>query len=334
MESSFASNPSPTSPRAIQELPSRSKSTATSLASHHSLRSSKSGSIRSRDITKSQHRQSTPSSPSVKLAGDREIEEILPLSIPTQTEHLFSGFAYHQNLFDVHVSPKQWEEFNKDLKAALKPTRFDRFSARLSKHKIIPIGVVYLTARSIKAANKRALEKRVLQSLQDDVGESMGELAATLKRWNEDIFTPLGLDVNIQLTSSAIKRIQKEEKKRKEEERKTRALYGTTAFHPDDDEEEEPISPDTAEAGKKYTIVISQLEDDDEGPPAYDNSPSELDTEKEGDQVPMLDSAPSMPVEMPDTSANAAFELPAAVTLVPTTISELPDTSTTPKEMP
>ena len=170
-------------------------------------------------------------------------------------------------------------------------------TARLSKLKVLPIGPIYLTLTSIKAANNRAIEKRILQSLQDDVGENLGELAATMKQWNEETFAPLGLEVNIQLSSSALKRISKEEKKRKEKEKKTREKYGTAAYYPPDAEEEEP---DSAEAGKKYKIVVSRLEP----PPEY----NELK-----EQVLMLDGTPCGPAEMPDTSTAHISELPAVL---------------------
>ena len=227
----------------------------------------------------------------------RKSGQILPLSIPTKHEHLFSGFSYHHDLFDIQVSPKQWERFNEDIQKALKPNSFDRLTARLSNLKVLPIGPIYFTLTSIKAANNRAIEKRILQSLQDDVGENLGELAATMKRWNEEAFAPLGLEVNIQLSSSALKRISKEEKKRKERERKTREKYGTTAYYPPDVEEDEG---DTADAGKKYKIVISRLE----APPEYN--------EFEG-QALMLDGTPRGPAEMPDTSTAHISELPAAL---------------------
>ena len=243
------------------------------------------------------------------LPVDCKPSEILPLSIPTKHEHLLSGFSYHQGLFDVHVSPRQWELFNEDIQKALKPSNFDRMAARLSKLKVLPIGPVYLTLTSIKAANNRAIEKKILQSLQDDVGENIGELAATMKRWNDETFAPLDLEVNIRLNSSALKRIQKEDRKCKEKEKKTMANYGTTSFYPD--EEEEDTSPD-ADVGKKYKIVISRLSE----PPGY----SELGTENRNvseHKVSMLDGTPIGAVEMPGSSVEHAIELPASIPASP-----------------
>lgn len=181
---------------------------------------------------------------------------------------------------------------------------------------ILPIGPIYLTLTAIKAANNRAIEKRILKSLQDDVGDKAGSLAAILKKWNDDTFAGLGLEVDIQLTSSAVKRAQKEEKKRKKEEQKVRKKYGTTSFYPD---EEETSSPDSAGADSKYRIVISRL-GSVENLPSYADSVAELPaSDSKNENVPMLDSSECGVVEMPDTSirSDLPVELPVAIPAVP-----------------
>ena len=179
---------------------------------------------------------------------------------------------------------------------------------------------------AIKAANNRAIEKRILKSLQDDVGDQVGSLAAVLKRWNDTTFAGLGLQVDIQMTQSAMKRAQKDEKKRKKEEQKMRKKYGTAAFYPD---EEDTSSPDSVGADSKYRIVISRFEGA-EAPPSYIEGIAELPIgDRKGDTVPMLDSTECGIAEMQDTSMRTAelpVELPATIPIM----SELDGIPSTP----
>ena len=290
---------------ATQESIGHQASTAAALSESAPLREATSASLQWRSPTMS-------SSASLKHAPcgiNRKPGLLLPLSIPTKHEHLLSGFSYHQDLFDLHISPKQWDSFNDDIQKAMNPGKLDRVAARLSKRRIPPMSPLLITAASIKAANKRAIERRVLQSLQEDVDDEMGELAATIKRWNEDIFASLGLEVNIRLTSSALRRTQKEEKKRKKKEMETRAKYGAATHNPNEGDEVQEGLPEDSEAGNKYQIVITGLEP----PPLYEEANmKELPGEEIGRHATMLDGkAVGGPVEMPGQVGDQVVELPA-----------------------
>ena len=265
---------------------------------------------------------------------EQDSDGVFPLSIPTKHNSIFSGFPYHQSLFDIHVSPKQWEMFNDDIQKSLDPSTYDRVAAKISRFNPWPIGPIGLTVKSIKVAHDRTMASRVLESLQEDTGGKAGELAIVVRKWNEEMFSPHGLEARIQLTKSAISRVQKEDQKRKEQERRTRKKYGTTAFYKEGESDVDSLNP--SEADKRYHIVITRIE----APPEYSHEDgiTELSTDAKCETAAMLDSTPTGPVaiELPDTSTLQIAELPAAVPEVPASTAKydapLPDVAELPAQ--
>ena len=237
--------------------------------------------------------------------------DLLPMSIPTKTDSLFSGFPYQQGLFDLDISPRQWEQFNGDIQAALNPSAMDRLAMKTKNMPLLPIGPIYMAAYGIVQASNRSLDKKVIRSMQDDVGQNAGNtLAAVLERWNTQTFGRVGLEVTVQLARSAAKRTQKEEKRRKEQERKIREKYGTTHFYDDDDQS----SSAAMSNDKRYRILIQRAANAADPPPQYlqNQAPPPIPSKApfHADVVPMLDSTPTHRAAELYTAANVA-ELPA-----------------------
>lgn len=145
-------------------------------------------------------------------------------------------------------------------------------------------------ADSIISSMKRSVqEKKVKSALQD---MSDGGLGDTLKQWNDDYFSKVGLFVHLELSESAMKNPNQ----------KSKAFRKPGMFYSKGEER------DKKKDERKYVIVVTKLDED--------GQPTEAIQELNGSEVTPVEIGssgdPSMSVsELPGDEGHAAVELPA-----------------------
>lgn len=211
------------------------------------------------------------------------------IRVKTSGPDLKSGFPYHPALFDLHVHPDKWESFQYQI---IESTKFDKgdygrmVGAATATALTGAIGTSIWVGRSM---NRSIVEEKVRKGLTD---ETEGGLGDTLKLWNEEYFSKLGVFVHMELSESALKKPDKKSRTF----RKPVLMYGSR----------EDRNRKTEE--RKFVLVITRL--DEEGNPmeaikeleAADGGPVEIGSS--GDTTSKIP-------ELPGDEGNAYVELPA-----------------------
>lgn len=196
-----------------------------------------------------------------------------PVEISSVTPSITSGFPYHQKLFELHVSPEEWETFGDDVVQSLQLS----IGARALAWTVgVSVGTVSLVGApgyyAGKAMQERSRANKVRRSM-----KNKGELDTALRRWNVT-FAERGFRVRIVLprvkqgteeddksnTSGVGSKKDKKKKKKKDEEKIYKTHYRLII---------EDIRTQFTQRGSSYSEV-AELADDAAG----SRSPAELDT--------------------------------------------------------
>lgn len=137
--------------------------------------------------------------------------------------------------------------------------------------------------------NRKIQEEKVKQGLLDDAKGGLGD---TLKQWNEDYFSTLGLFVHLDLSDSAMKN----------PEQKSKSFRKPTLFYSNREDRERKTDE------RKFVLVVTKLDED--------GQPMEAIKELRGTDIAAVEIDSSGDVsstiaEMPADEANVYVELPA-----------------------
>lgn len=229
---------------------------------------------------------------SVSSSGDDHC-----LRIRTKGTDLKSGFPYHPDLFELRVRPELWERFTAQVVEA---TRFSKgdYAQMVGAATATALTGALLTSVYVgRSMNHSLQEKKVKAGLTNMDDGGLGDL---LKQWNENEFKKLGIFVHMELSASAMKRLNHRSP--------------TLSKHPLMYSRREDRDRKTEE--RKFCLVVSHL--DDEGVPA--DAIQEIVHEAADESTKVVEAPNPENVifevpELPGDEGRYPIELPAGVSL-------------------
>jgi hypothetical protein len=123
-----------------------------------------------------------------------------PVRIKTISQRLSSGFPYHPVLFDLHISPRDWNAFSAAITRTTKLTLGDRATIAAT---VAGVAATGLWGASIYAG-KRTLDSRQAKQVRSE-REEKAALGQVLKTWNENFFIRYGLEAQLEVSEAALR---------------------------------------------------------------------------------------------------------------------------------
>ncbi|KAK2737549.1 hypothetical protein FQN57_007484 [Myotisia sp. PD_48] len=121
--------------------------------------------------------------------------------VSTIKPSVYSGFEYHQRIFENGISPMDWKRFSDELVKAFELTTAEKIAAWTIG---VSVGIVSAVPLLVfgaapgyyagKAVKSLSIEQKVLDCLEEE-----GELITVLKTWNSMFFQKRGLSVKLAL---------------------------------------------------------------------------------------------------------------------------------------
>ncbi|KAK2787112.1 hypothetical protein FQN52_007379 [Onygenales sp. PD_12] len=151
-----------------------------------------------RDIKDPSLNTETPTStstltPSTPFPPSPSYNPPLPLTIPSKSQSLSSGFPYHPALFPLHIPPDQWAEFSAQLVDAAKPTlpaRVAAVGAGIGAALVTPLHTGYYIGKWVR-------DKSVVRRVGREMGREGSGVNRVLGVWNENVFRGAGVVVRL-----------------------------------------------------------------------------------------------------------------------------------------
>ncbi|KAI9727585.1 MAG: hypothetical protein M1834_008024 [Cirrosporium novae-zelandiae] len=133
----------------------------------------------------------------------------LPFSVLSQSSRLASGFPYNSSLFHLRIPPDVWSEFSEDIVNATTLSLMQHVMAA-SVGVTMGLGGLIVSgtyvAREIARRKSIANVKKALQEDESSSEDNRKGLPATLRRWNQEFFKDIGLEVSLEIPLDAAER--------------------------------------------------------------------------------------------------------------------------------